>query len=454
MILVLLALLAGVTTATPATFPSLPAPPDIAGAAESLLVAAIDPAGPGVAVLVAQGPNLLYRAARGHAEIELGVAMDPGYVFRIGSITKMLTSVTVLQLVSKGQFSLDDHLSRFMPGYPDASRITIAQLLSHTAGVSDNWELDPARPVTSAELVRIIQQQPLEFAPGTDWRYSNSGYMLLGSVIETVTGRSWYDAIADQVLAPLGMTHTGYHGDQRLVSGSVAGYSADSSGTTIRAPFASLTGPGAAGALSSTVDDLFLFERALARGKLLPDTLVRLMTTPRKSAKGQVFPYGLGVMVGIVRDQPVTEHNGMIDGFSSQLTYFPDQDVTAIVLTNSDAGVINARSLAHRLGAIAIGNPYRQFGNVSHDAPVARLAGAYRAGPASLRTVSVRGHRLFVRRDEGPERELGYDGRDILYFPNDRIDYFRVIVGRSGAVEALEFHPDGATAGRREPRSR
>ena len=451
MIPVLLALLASITAVASA---APPAQRLIAGAAESLLVAGIDPDGPGAAVLVAQGDRVVFRAARGRAEIELGVSMDPSYVFRIGSVTKMLTSATVLKLASEGQLSLDDRLSRFMPEYLDANKITIAQLLSHTAGVSDNWESDPARAVTSAELLRIIQQQPLEFPPGTEWRYSNSGYMLLGSVIETVTGRLWYDAIADQVLAPLGMTHTGYHGDQRLVSGSVAGYSADSSGTTIRAPFASLTGPGAAGALSSTVDDLFLFERALARGKLLPDTLVCLMTTPRKSAKGQVFPYGLGVMVGIVRDQPVTEHNGMIDGFSSQLTYFPDQDVTAIVLTNSDAGVINARSLAYRLGAIAIGRPYRQFGAVSHDAPVARLAGTYRAGPASLRTISVRGHRLFVRRDQGPEREIVFDGRDILYFPNDRIDYFRVIVGRSGAVEALEFHPDGATAGRREPRSR
>lgn len=451
MILALLGLLAAVTTAAPK---ALPAERIVASAAESLLVAAIDPGGPGAAVLVAQGDRVVFRAARGRAEIELGVPVEPAHIFRIGSITKMLTSATVLKLASKGLLSPEDRLSRYMPEYPDANKITIAQLLSHTAGISDNWESDPARAVTSAELVRIIQQQPLEFAPGTEWRYSNSGYMLLGSVIETVSGRSWYDAIADQVLVPLAMTHTGYHGDQTLVSGSVAGYSADSSGTTIRAAFASLTGPGPAGALSSTVDDLFLFERALTHGKLLPDTLVRLMTAARKSADGQMFPYGLGVMLGMVRDQPVIEHNGMIDGFSSQLTFFPDQDVTVIVLTNSDAGVINTRSLAHRLGAIAIGRPYRQFGNVSHDAPVASLAGTYRAGPASVRTVSVRGHRLFVRRDQGPERELVFDGRDILYFPNDRIDYFRVIVGHSGAVQALEFHPDGATIGRREQRSR
>ncbi len=451
MIPVLLALLASITAVAPA---APPAQRLIAGAAESLLVAGIDPDGPGAAVLVAQGDRVLFRAARGRAEIELGVPMEPRHVFRIGSITKMLTSATVLRLASKGQLSLEDRLSRFMPGYPDADKLTVTQLLSHTAGVSDNWNSEPARTVTSAELVRIIQQQPLEFAPGTDWRYSNSGYMLLGSVIETVTGRSWYDAIADQVLVPLDMTHTSYHGDQRLVSGSVAGYSADTSGTTIRAPFASLTGPGPAGALSSTVDDLLLFARALTRGKLLPDTLLRLMTTARKSQDGQVFPYGLGVMLGAVRDQPVIEHNGQIDGFSSQWTYFPEEDVTVIVLTNSDAGVINARSIAHRLGAIAIGRPYRQFGDVSHDAPVARLAGSYRAGPASLRILTVRGHRLFVQRDQGPERELAYDGRDILYFPNDRIDFFRVVVGRSGVVEALEFHPDGASQGRRELRTR
>ena len=419
----------------------------------SLLQREVDAAGPGAAVLVAKSGQVVFRAARGRADIELAAALEPRHVFRIGSITKTLTATTILKLVSTGNLSLDAPLSRFLPDYPNGTNISIAQLLDHTAGVSDAWDANPAGAMTTAELVRRIEQQPADFPPGSDWRYSNSGYILLGAIIEKVTGNPWCVAMRDSLLVPLEMTHSGCYRDNELVPARVEGYSVDERGTVVRAPWISMTGPGAAGALSSTADDLFRFMHALATGRVLPANLYRQMTTAKATSSGQAVSYGYGVMLGTVRGEPVVEHNGGIDGFASQLTYFPKQDVTVVVLANTDAGRPNPRSLAHRFGALAIGRPYASFHESSPGArSLSELVGSYRIDPSSIRTLSVRGGTLFVRRDDGPERRLAIADGGILYFPGDGTDFFRVIRGGRGDVIALDFHVDGMEPAQRESR--
>jgi CubicO group peptidase (beta-lactamase class C family) len=419
----------------------------------SILRHEIDATAPGAAVLVAKGDQVIFRVARGSADIELATPLQPQQVFRIGSITKTLTAATILKLAATGELSPDAPLSRYLPEYPNGENIPIARLLDHTAGVSDAWDANPAEVLTTAELLRRIERQPADFPPGADWRYSNSGYILLGAIIEKVTGKAWCVAVRDLLLAPLAMTRSGCYLDNELVPGRVEGYSADTSGAIVRAPFVSMTGPGAAGALSSTVDDLFRFTRALVTGRVLPADLYARMTTAKTTASGRAVDYGYGVMLGTVRGEPVVEHNGGIDGFASQLTYFPKQQVTVVVLANTDAGRPNPRSLAHRLGALAIGHPYPNFRDAALDAStVAGLVGSYRSGPSSMRTLSVRHGRLFVRRDKGPERALTSAEGDVLYFPGDATDYFRVIRDARSDIEALEFHPDGMEPGRREPR--
>lgn len=433
-------------------FAATPAENSLAGPMRALLQREVDDAGPGAAVLVARGDHVVFREARGRADIELAVPLERHSVFRIGSITKTVTAATILKLVAAGRLSLDDRLAKFLPEFPNGQNITIAQLLDHTAGISDAWDADPAAAVTTADLVSAIERQAPDFPPGADWRYSNSGYMLLGAVVEKVTGKSWHAATRDLVLAPLRMTRTGFHGDIELAQGRAEGYSVDEAGTIVRAPYVSMTGPAAAGALSSTVDDLFRFMRALTNGRVLPAGLYEQMTAAKQTSSGQAIGYGYGVMLGTVRGEAVVEHNGGIDGFSSQLTYFPKQDVTVVVLANTDAGRPNPRSLAHRLGALAVGHPYPSFHDAVLDArSLASLAGTYRIGPSSVRTLSVRDGKLFVRRDEGPERQLASAEGDMLYFPGDATDYFRVIHDARKNVEALDFHADAMNPARREP---
>lgn len=425
----------------------------LASRAEAIIRREIHDDGPGVAVLIARGDQVVYRGARGRADVELAVPLNPKNIFRIASITKPFTAATILTLVAEGRLSQNDPLSRFIPRYPNGRSISVAQLLDHTAGVSDAWNADPAAALGTPELLYLIAHQAPDFAPGTDWRYSNSGYFLLGAVIEAVTDKPWHVAMHDLLLKPLGLAYTDYHGDAELVYGRALGYSRDDTGVTIRAPYASLTGPAAAGALSSTVEDLFRFVRALATGHVLPAHLYELMTTAKQTSSGQSFNYGFGMMLDTVRGEPVIEHNGGIEGFAAQLVYFPVQEIAVVVLANSDAGMTSPRSLARRLGALAIGRPYRTLRASALDsATLARLAGAYRISGTSTHILLVRDHTLFIRRDDGPMRQLVGTEDGLLFYPGDEIDYYRIIRDKRGRVLALEFYGDDQGPPQREER--
>jgi CubicO group peptidase (beta-lactamase class C family) len=430
----------------------LAAKDDLAASAKAMLAADIAADAPGAAVLVARGDRVIYRGAAGRASLELGVPLTADQRFHIGSITKTLTAATVLKLAAAGKLSLDDPLSRYLPDFPEGGRITLSQLLDHTSGVSDDWPADPAERLDTQTLVKRIAAKAPDFPPGSAWRYSNSGYMLLGAVIERVTGKSWDQAMHELVLAPAGMEHTLDGGDDRIVPGQVEGYSVDAEGHAVRAPFASMTGPGAAGALTSTVDDLYKFLRAF-RGGLLPSALHEAMTTPKATADGQPVPYGYGIAPGTVRGRPVLEHNGGISGFASQFTYFPEQDVSVVVLANTDGGLPNPRALAHRLGALAIGDPYTAWQpKALTEREAQSLAGSYRIADHSAHILRARGERLTIRRDDGPERELTAARGDVLYYTGDGTDYIHVVRDAKGRPAALEFHADGMPAARNEPR--
>lgn len=425
---------------------------NISARARAMLAADVAAGGPGAAVLVARGDQVLYRGAAGMASVELGVPLTADQRFHIGSITKTLTAATVLKLAALRKLSLDDPLARYVPDFPNGARITLAQLLDHTAGISDDWEADPAERLDTRALIKRIAAKAPDFSPGTAWRYSNSGYMLLGAVIERVTGQPWDAAMHDLVLAPAGMEDTVAGGDDRIVPGQVEGYSVDADGNAVRAPYASMTGPGAAGALTSSVDDLFKFLRAL-HGNLLPPALRDAMTTSKATVGGQPVPYGYGFALSTVRGQLVQEHNGGIAGFATQFTYFPKQDVSVVVLTNTDSGHPNPRALAHRLGALAIGDPYAAWTpRVLSAREALALAGTYRIGEGGAHVLAARDGRLTIRRDGGPERDLVAAEGDVLYYAGDGTDYIHIARDKKGRPIALDFHVDGLPDTRREPR--
>ena len=204
---------------------------EIARQVTEALARVCNPNGSGAAVLVAKGDRILYRDARGMANIELGFSLSQDNVSRIASVTKMFTAAMILKLAEAGKLSLDDPLASYLPDFPNAGSITIRELLNHTSGVSDVPK-DPQpgfshRDLKTADQIAEISKRPLDFKPGTQFSYSNAGFILLGAVIEKVTGQAWHVAIQEQILQPLGMTHTHFGASGPLIPGRVNGYSTD-----------------------------------------------------------------------------------------------------------------------------------------------------------------------------------------------------------------------------------
>lgn len=417
------------------------------------IVATIPAAGPGASVLVARDGRILYSRARGLASVELGTPLTPDSVFRIGSLTKTVTAATVLRLSALGRLDLDAPVSKVLPDFAYASRITARQLLSHTSGVSDAWDVPLTDVLDTPRRLRLIGDTPLDFEPGTDWRYSNAGYMVLGAMIERITGQPWQDAEQQLVLAPAHATGMSYHDDAAVVPRLVAGYTVDGAGAVARPVPYSITGPGAAGGLVSDAAGVAMLLHGIGPRAASGASEFTLMSTPARIGNTEV-PYGLGMVPGSLQGERIVEHSGGIEGYLAHYVYVPARDLAVVVLENSDAPAVPARSLARRLAALAIGKPYRVFAQADWPpARLAALAGRYVIQGESVHTIEIRQGAAWISRDGGPAKRLQTAADDTLIYAGDGIDYLRVARDAQGRVTALDFHVDGADAGRREPRA-
>lgn len=430
----------------------------IAREVEAVLEQAATPDGPGVAMLVARGDTVLFRGARGRADIELGVPLSPDQVFRIASVTKMFTAATVMKLAGQGKLSLDDPLAKYFPAIPGAAQITLRQLLNHTAGISDKSVMPQPgvfrREVdTATHLAEIGKRQP-DFPSGTRWAYSNAGYIVLGAVIEKVTGEAWHVTLQKQLLDPLGLQHTRYGDTAALIAGRVAGYTTDNPGHQVtNAAFISASVPAAAGALVSTLDDLRLWMRALASGRAVGRDGFQGMIamTPDLPGASPAHRYGLGMYLWRVRGSAMIGHTGQIDGFASAVGYLPKEDLTVVVLANDDN--FDARTMSRRLAAIALGKPYPNVAAVvPPDETLQALAGKYQYNETTLLTLSVKEHVLYFQRGERPPIRLLVTDDQRLHFIPDELSYFRPVRDASGKIVRLDYFEGGDDPPKAMPR--
>lgn len=428
-------------------------------AARLLEQAVPDPAGPGLAVLVARGDDVLYRDARGMASIELGVPLSPDHVFRIGSVTKQFAAAGLLQLIDQGKLALDDPLSKFLPEFPNGTAITVAQLLNHTSGIRSYTNMpghmDQAirSDLDTSALIRVFENEAAEFAPGAGWNYNNSGYVLVGAVIEQVAKMPWARWLQRQQFQPLALTRTASGATRDLIPGHAYGYRAGG-GAVQTAPPLSMTQPHAAGALVSTVDDLLRWNLALHGGKLLSEDSYRRMITPEGKAAETPNRYGYGIQVGTVRGHPVYEHGGGIFGFLSMLLYLPEQAITVVVLRNADGdGGQAVGTLARRLAALALNDPYPDLEPVAI-APEAlkALEGVYRLDADNARTLRVHNGVLTSQRSGGRPFDLVPIGNDRFLF-RDSLSLLRIERDEDGKPVAMVFFADGDGDGERWPLS-
>jgi D-alanyl-D-alanine carboxypeptidase len=295
---------------------------------------------PSAVIGIVEDGKIFYRKAYGLRDVERRTAATIDTHYEIGSITKQFTAAAILQLQEAGKLNIDDKLSKYLPDAPHASEVTLRQLLSHTSGLPEylegpDIESAATKPVSFAQLMSRVAGKPLDFTPGTKMAYNNTGYILLGRVIETVSGQSYRDYVRKHLLEPAGMAQTHTVADEAHLPNMAEGYR-HAGGRLERAQPIHETWGWSAGDLVSTLDDLERWNRALTQGRIVSSASYLAMTTPAKIADGE-SDYGLGLFVDSVLDQPRIGHTGGSFGFTTANEFFPKQNVRIIAFTNLNA---------------------------------------------------------------------------------------------------------------------
>lgn len=377
---------------------------------------------PGFAVLVRKGNDVLSRGGYGMANLELGVPMQADMKFRIASQTKQFTAMAVLQLVQAGKLKLTDTVGSLLKDYPKVGRdITVHQLLTHTAGLKNLSRLPEFREnkpkdATLAEMVALFSSLPLEFKSGTQFRYSNSNYVLLTAIIEAVSKQSYADYLQQHIFGRLGMQNSGYDSAGTILPKRASGYEQGPAGL-VNARIISMTRPQGAGALYSTVDDLNLWDQALYTDKLVKQPLLQQSFVRHKSQDGTPQPYGYGWMMADWETVPTQEHSGGIEGFSSYIIRIPSEQVYVTVLANSAEA--DTYSLALKLAAIAIGKPFEPKAIALKPQRLKVLSGSYQLADGAVHHIRQQGDTLVYQAPEMPQVTLIPTAEGRFYLQGD-----------------------------------
>jgi CubicO group peptidase (beta-lactamase class C family) len=283
-------------------------------------------------VLVARGGEVLFSKGYGFANAEWEIPNTPSTKFRLGSVTKQFTAACILILEERGKLKTSDPVKKYLPDAPAAwDKITIYNLLTHTSGIPSftefpDYDTIKLSPMSPRQAYDRLRERSLAFQPGDRFSYSNSNYLLLGFLIEKISGDSYEKFLQQNVLAPLGLKDTGYD-SRALILRRASGYSR-SGGELVNADYIDMSIPQAAGALYSTTEDLLRWVQGVFGGKLLSPASLQKMTTPFK----ETYACGLGVRT--INGHKIISHGGGIEGFQTFLAYYPDDRLTVVVLAN------------------------------------------------------------------------------------------------------------------------
>jgi D-alanyl-D-alanine carboxypeptidase len=315
-----------------------------------------------LSMAVVRGQDTLVMKGYGMADVENDVPATAQTVYRIGSVTKQFTSVAVMQLVEQGKLSLDDDVTKYVPNAPThGRRVLVRHLLNHTSGIPSYTDVGPGfgrvmrLDLSKDSLIATVKDDSLQFEPGSHFYYNNTGYFLLGMIVERVTGKPYGDYLRDALFAPNGLTSTVYCGTMPLIKRRAHGYEGRPTGL-VNADYISMDLPYAAGSLCSTVGDLAAWTRLLHSGKLVKESSFTTMTTPAKLSSGRPTQYGFGLFMDTVGTHRRVHHGGGINGFISELAYYPDDSLTVVVLSNTVPAPSD--QVAENLARIAFGLPF------------------------------------------------------------------------------------------------
>jgi len=425
---------------------------------------------PGLAVLVAAGGKVLVRKGYGLANLETGTALEPDMRFLIASVTKQFTCTCIMLLAQEGLLYYDEPVGRFFPDFPSwGSRVTLRHLMTNTGGVptyltDEFWQEAERRLLDQDEILRTIAAfDELEFEPGKAFRYSDSGYVMLGRVIELLSDMPLADFMADRIFTPLGMHNTSVgapHAESDAMSYQAVGYTSTGSGSHEKAPYGAHVIGWADGGMISNADDLLRWDKALAAYTLLPPDVLAEAFVPANSVDADLSRYGFGWIRHDRRGVAELWHGGGTPGFQCRFSRFPRQGVTTILLSNTTE--LNLASINGRIALELLGSGFGTPNDLLHTASTvhpASLSGAYRWVPnreavhlepegqaaADLHIVCHSGDRLrlVTRTRELPlvsqssDRLLIDDGSDyfldVIHGPDQNVSGFRL--DANGLVE-------------------
>ena len=418
---------------------------------------------PGGAILVAKQGEIIYLGAFGKASLEDNIKNKPDFSYKIGSISKQFTAVGILMLQEEGNLNVEDPITKYVPDFPEHG-ITISQLLNHTAGVTNytnmaDWPIENwVEERTPAQMIDLFKDKPLDFQPGTDFRYSNSGYILLGAVIEAVSGMTYAEFINNRILKVVGMDHT-FYGDDKPENVTMAkGYTPSSDGKFKPAMELSMSQAYAAGALVSSVGDQYKWIQAIRDNKLIREESREKAWTGATLPSGKKTHYGYGWMQDEIQGSPSIEHGGGIFGFVSIGVYLPQEDIFVSILTNRDGK--SPQEMAVRIAAAVMNKPYIVEDEIAlTEQQLNDYVAIYDFEDGSSRTITREGDHLISQRSgsvkmklipiakdqfmfEGNEMSRLTFSRDNMNQPNHVVYKFRIAEtsGKRTYKEIIERH--------------
>ncbi len=411
---------------------------------DAVMTEVYHPSEPGAAIIVRKAGQTIFRKGYGMADLELGVTVEPDMVFRLGSITKQFTAVSILMLAEQGKLGLQDEISKYLPGYPmQGRRITVEHLLTHTSGIQSYTDMAEWLPLwrkdfTVQELIDFFKDKPMKFEPGERWAYCNSGYILLGAIIEKVSGQTYEEFVEGHIFKPLGMTHSFYGSAERIIPRRIPGYQEGKSGF-INAPYLSMTQPYAAGSLLSSVDDLAVWSDAVFSGKLIGRDWLDKAFTPFKLKNGESTGYGYGWFITDYQGHRTIEHGGGINGFTTYEMTLPEDGIFLAILTNSAIEGRDPEPRAVKIAGLVLGKPAPERKVVSLAAKdLDPLTGVYEDAAKEERYITREGNKLYSqRRGQGKSEILAASGVEFFFKENPAV--LRFIKNAAGAVTGLRI---------------
>ncbi|WP_445357016.1 serine hydrolase domain-containing protein [Microbulbifer sp. ANSA002] len=399
---------------------------------------------PGVAVIVSKKGKVIFQGAYGLANLEHNIPLTANSVFRLGSITKQFTAAAIMMLQEQGKLSLTDNIHKYAPDFPtEGSDVTIEHLLTHTSGIANYTEDEEIfakeiqLPTTIDDMLIRFAKHPMKFKPGEQMRYSNTGYVLLGKIIEVASGQSYADFIDENIFKKVGMKSS-YYGGSKVIPNRANGYDTSPDGV-VNAMYIDMMWPHAAGALLSTVIDLDIWFKALRDGEVLSKESYQKMIEPFRLNDDSMSNYGYGLGIGKLNEYDMVAHSGGIPGFATDAFYIPSEDLYIAVLSNLSSR--NPSLISKLLAAEVLDIPVPKFKSVELDeSKVKELLGSYKIDENSVRILSLEDGIFYSQRSGGPKYEIIPMSENSFYFENTLT--YMVIEQDKNGKQVMSFYND------------